>query len=1169
LADVSARVEIVVDPKPTRQGSEQVKREFDALFKSGRKAAKGVKGSFNELKSGIGSTAGSVSAFRRQISGSFAQLKKEAFSLRGAFLGVGAALVLRSAVNTLKDFERQMGAVGAISGTFGEELDALRQKALALGATSVFTGGQVAVGLRQLALSGQDVNKILASAQGTVDLAQIGMLDLGRAAKITVNALDSFLLPASEAGRVTDILTKGAISATTTVGELGESFAFVGATANTLGIKLGTTIAVLATLRKAGLPASTAGSALRVVLSKLLRVTGPAAEALDKLGLSLKDVSPVTHDLVEIFDILAEAGLGAEEAVALFEQRGATAANAIISLLPFLKQLNEEMKDVEGISRKVADAMVDNLAGAFDRLKAASEAFIVTTGDAGVTGVLRALLETTTGVIRVLVGQRDPLVDNAVLYEALAVAVQLTTAALVGLALGKTVTFLFLIAKAALVATGAVRGLTLGMAGLNLVTKLSPLGVFLGLLGLVSGALFVYNNRVDATTASTVVWSRQQSELSSKIQATQDSLKRLAREARLSAFVGVERTREEIKLAKEEIVGLTGTIGDFTTVVDQLRQQAKETIQITTQVPGDPFAQFEQTVPSEQAFTAEREAIRLQTRLEQLELSREEVAKRLIILNNRLAQQLKPRGDEGGVAGVIQDLQKALDDVELSLAEGVDKVTLQFQRQRDEIKRTAAAFSDSQKVIETTAAIMDGLRQLEEKELAKLAAKELKLKEDAAAKEVDRVRRLSDVLLDSERDTQQLRVDINGTAIDQIREQEEQRLEDAIGRARELGAAEGQLAQLRQDAEERVNLQITEQKRQVDQLLKDSETQLAITRAEAVGSGIEAIRAQEEQRVQDTIEFAMRMGATEEELQKLRTALDAETNEKIKAARRDLTFLMADIERELQITRAQAIGDFGETVRLQEEQRVQDTIEFAMRMGATEKELQDLRVGLNEAASTRIKEAQNDQLTTFRDAAQEVTDLVGTTLDSMIRGTDGLTDSFDNLLKGLERMVVQILIIEPIMQSISDAFKNLGQGGSAGGGFLELLGSIAGSIFGGAKGGNTIGVPTAPGPTPPFSPSTEGIRFAATGGTFRSGEQLVVGERGPELFIPKARGTVVPNGVGAGRVKIDFQLINQTSVPIEPVAQSIHQDGQDFVVSVVLNDLNNDGQIRQALQPRR
>jgi len=44
--------------------------------------------------------------------------------------------------------------------------------------------------------------------------------------------------------------------------------------------------------------------------------------------------------------------------------------------------------------------------------------------------------------------------------------------------------------------------------------------------------------------------------------------------------------------------------------------------------------------------------------------------------------------------------------------------------------------------------------------------------------------------------------------------------------------------------------------------------------------------------------------------------------------------------------------------------------------------------------------------------------------------------------------------------------------------------------------------------------------FMAAGGPVAAGSAYMVGERGPELFVPGANGAIVPNGAGGATVNI-------------------------------------------------
>jgi len=55
------------------------------------------------------------------------------------------------------------------------------------------------------------------------------------------------------------------------------------------------------------------------------------------------------------------------------------------------------------------------------------------------------------------------------------------------------------------------------------------------------------------------------------------------------------------------------------------------------------------------------------------------------------------------------------------------------------------------------------------------------------------------------------------------------------------------------------------------------------------------------------------------------------------------------------------------------------------------------------------------------------------------------------------------------------------------------------------------------------------IGTRANGGPVSAGSPYLVGERGPELFVPKGSGTVMPNGAGGTSVNITYNIASGVS----------------------------------------
>lgn len=100
---------------------------------------------------------------------------------------------------------------------------------------------------------------------------------------------------------------------------------------------------------------------------------------------------------------------------------------------------------------------------------------------------------------------------------------------------------------------------------------------------------------------------------------------------------------------------------------------------------------------------------------------------------------------------------------------------------------------------------------------------------------------------------------------------------------------------------------------------------------------------------------------------------------------------------------------------------------------------------------------------------------------------------FDNMAGSFKKTIDQMvadLLASQLLEYVSGAWSGASSGG---GGFADTIGSFASSLFGGMFGG-----------------------ARADGGPVTAGTPYLVGERGPEIVVPKSSGTVLPNGTGTG-----------------------------------------------------
>lgn len=139
---------------------------------------------------------------------------------------------------------------------------------------------------------------------------------------------------------------------------------------------------------------------------------------------------------------------------------------------------------------------------------------------------------------------------------------------------------------------------------------------------------------------------------------------------------------------------------------------------------------------------------------------------------------------------------------------------------------------------------------------------------------------------------------------------------------------------------------------------------------------------------------------------------------------------------------------------------------------------------------------------------QGVADLVAGTTTAQQVFSDFLKNVGDALMKAAQQMIAQYLAI-----AAAKALAGLFSGGSLGG----AGGASNGSAFGGAAFGSGFD----PGTSAAFGGMS--IPGFAAGGTPPVGRPSLVGEQGPELFVPHASGTIIPADTTAAMARYQRQ----------------------------------------------
>ncbi|MDY4098169.1 MAG: phage tail tape measure protein [Lachnospiraceae bacterium] len=283
--------------------------------------------------------------------------------------GIGAASTGLSALGAASfkagsNFEAEMSKVSAISGATADDLNALKEKAKEMGASTKFSATESAYALEYMAMAGWKTEDMLSGIEGIMNLAAASGEDLATTSDIVTDALTAFGLSASDSGHFADVLAKASSNANTNVSMLGESFKYVAPVAGALGYSAEDTAIALGIMANAGIKGSQSGTALRSSLTRLVKPTDEAAAMMEEYNLTMTNSDGSMKSLGQVMDML-RGNLGdlteaeqAQAAAQIFGQEAMSGMLAIINASDSdYAKLTDAIYNADGAARQMADTM--------------------------------------------------------------------------------------------------------------------------------------------------------------------------------------------------------------------------------------------------------------------------------------------------------------------------------------------------------------------------------------------------------------------------------------------------------------------------------------------------------------------------------------------------------------------------------------------------------------------------------------------------------------------------------------------------------------------------------------------------------------------------------------------------------------------------------------------
>jgi len=303
---------------------------------------------------------------------------------------------LRTGISEIVQFDQALYNLKAITGATATEIRAMSNIIKRVAATTKFSTVEVADAMVLLGQSGFSAAESIVAIQAVSDLATGTLSTMAMSADLLTTAIRAFGLEASQASEVADIMANAINKSKLTVDKLRTAFNYVGPSASATGTTLEEVAASMMALANSGLRASTIGTGMRQIFSRLVAPSERLREAFEAHGIELDDLNIKTWGFSDVLQnlrkVFIDAKTGVVDSRKAFELFGLRGANAILALVEAVssgryKQMLAAVYEV-GTAAGMAQTQIEGLALKFKNLVDRAKVLAVELGETGLAGGL-------------------------------------------------------------------------------------------------------------------------------------------------------------------------------------------------------------------------------------------------------------------------------------------------------------------------------------------------------------------------------------------------------------------------------------------------------------------------------------------------------------------------------------------------------------------------------------------------------------------------------------------------------------------------------------------------------------------------------------------------------------------------------------------------------------
>ena len=306
--------------------------------------------------------------------------------ITGKLLDVGQA-ALQVGMNFDASMSNVYGLMSSLNLT-QMQMDALRDTAREMGATTKFSASEAADAMGYMALAGWDDAQVIAGIPGVLNLAAAANMDLAKASDIVTDTMTPFGLAAERAGEAADVFAYAQANSNTTVEGLGEAMKYAAPTADAFGMTLQDTAAAMGVLANAGIKGSQGGTTLNAMLRDMKNNAKNGAIAIGKTKVALTNADGSYRSYAAIIrdiDKATSSMTASQRDAALGAIFGDESLKGILATLKqgpdALDAMTEGMYACGGAAEDMAATMGDNLKGDLAILESGAQDMAIALSD--------------------------------------------------------------------------------------------------------------------------------------------------------------------------------------------------------------------------------------------------------------------------------------------------------------------------------------------------------------------------------------------------------------------------------------------------------------------------------------------------------------------------------------------------------------------------------------------------------------------------------------------------------------------------------------------------------------------------------------------------------------------------------------------------------------------